>query len=183
MVNLAPIWKSQVQGYIFRKLLDGFSFPGRIQEIGELIENINASEAILPVLLDSTVSLADPNEKISEESFAFLNCQKTVAEKARFIIADGKLAPRFKPNSGSLMEPEMGATLILEINEIGAGKTIELSGPGIQTTTVIQIDGLNSEWLSEEIRQRSGFPRGVDLIICDENKFICIPRTTNLEVK
>lgn len=81
---------------------------------------------------------------------------------------------------GSDLHPEDGATVILPA-QIGMGPRLRLSGPGVDGTIEISLDGLpDALWTRRAEMMR--YPMGFDLLILDGQRVLGIPRSTRVEV-
>ena len=103
------------------------------------------------------------------------------AGEAAFVIADAHRAPGVAPARGSLLAPELGATLVLECQAVGEGPALRLTGPGIERCCELRGLGIDPHWWPA----RAGWcapPQGVDLILCDARRIACIPRSIAVEV-
>jgi len=177
------IWHPARQQQLFRRLLDAFSFPGRIQ-IGPL-----SSEpwlALLSTLVDGQTTLSDPQDMVDEFDWLKLEARRVPSELAAFIVLDGSCAPEFVPSLGTLEAPEGGATLLLRVaslhDDASGALRMRLSGPGIRQPLSIGVDGLHQDWISARNDWVSSFPLGVELVLCDARRFVALPRTTRIEM-
>lgn len=188
----APIlpfpWQAATQQRVFRQLLNTFAYPGRIEtlDVIERHSERDKTEAllfVLAVLLDSAVTLADPNELVSEDDWRRLEVRRETPEGAHFVVAKGSTVPAFNPTLGSLESPEQGATVILAVERIGEGESLWLSGPGIaEQRMALRVTGLNPAWLVERERWNIGFPMGVDLVLVDATGVAALPRTIRIQL-
>lgn len=182
-INCSPvIWQPMMQQQVFRGLLDGFSYPGRIIACADI--DTTACLAILIALVDGETTLADPQQLLQPALWAKLETRPCILEKAAFILLDGAQSAALKPCIGTLETPETGATILLRVAALNPDLTgnlrLQLSGPGIESTTSISVDGLHSTWITARQEWVSAFPLGVDLLLCDEHHFVAIPRTTQI---
>ena len=183
MLKPDPIWLPEAQQRHFRQLLDAMARPGTCHAIDTRPEAGPVVLSVLASLLDAEVSLADPHELLCSEDWPKLQATNMDAEQADYVLCDGTGVPDFTPKLGSLPEPEQSATLILLVEQLGRGQHhLKLTGPGIEQTTTLHIDGLATEWLQRREEWVSGFPLGVDLILVDEYRLAALPRTTRVEV-
>jgi len=172
------VWQAHTQQRLFRRLLDAFAYPGRLFDAAD--SGTTARLAILATLLDAEVDLADPHGLITPEDRMRLMAAAAAPEQARFVVADGARAPDFTPALGSLESPEFGATLVLEIQQLGAGAPLLLTGPGIASQNRLAVQGLNPAWIAQRADWVSAYPLGVDIILCDATHFAALPRTTHI---
>jgi alpha-D-ribose 1-methylphosphonate 5-triphosphate synthase subunit PhnH len=178
----SEIWLPAMQQQVFRKLVDGFSYPGRITACA--VNETSAWLAILASLLDGETSLADPHQLLAAELWPKLEARSVIAEKAAFILADGSLAPDLHPCIGTLETPETAATLLLRVTSLRSDLTgnvrLNLTGPGIKPPLSISVDGLHPGWLASRHAWVAAFPLGVDMVLCDSHRFVALPRTTQI---
>ena len=179
-MKIDPIWQADIQQQIFRNVLEAFSRPGTSQILSGLINTHHASVAVLAAILDRQVTLADPHNLLESSLWPLLQASRNAATSANFILADGALAPDFEPCLGTLDSPELGATLVVCVEKISAGKQIQLNGPGVDGTTAFSALGLSPEWLEKRNEWTYSFPLGVDLVLTDSTSIVVIPRSTQL---
>lgn len=169
-------WVPQRQQGVFRQLMRAFSYPGRIETL--------AGEAVLTqtlaTLVDSEVTLADPQHLIDALTRQRLQTRMAGAERAQFIVADGSLPPAFEPSLGTLESPELGATILLQVAKLGEGAAWQLTGPGIAASQSLAIAGLDPAWIARRRCWNEGFPLGVDLLLIDRSRVLALPRTTSI---
>ena len=183
MLKADPIWLPEAQQRHFRLLLDAMARPGTRHVIDIRPEARPVVLSVLASLLDAEVGLADPHGLLCSEDWPKLQAINAAVEQADYILCDGARVPDFTPKLGTLPEPEKSATLILVVKHLSQGNhRLRLSGPGIQQTTTLPIDGLAAEWLQRREEWVSGFPLGVDLILVDDYQLAALPRTTKVEV-
>ncbi|MGD8938053.1 MAG: phosphonate C-P lyase system protein PhnH [Gammaproteobacteria bacterium] len=184
MLNLDPIWTPEFQQQHFRLLLDAMARPGKCQTLINVPDNGPCALAVLATLLDAEVSLADPHALLDSADWPMLQAKSTNAETADFVLCDGTRTPDFTPKLGSLHSPELSATLILMVEELGQGNThLQLSGPGIAGSQTLMIKGLDSQWLVLREDWVCAFPMGVDLILVAGKQVAALPRTSKVEVR
>ncbi len=184
-VDLAGIWQDDVQQQIFRQLLSCMSLPGTIADLSLYLGESNALMGVLATLLDNTVTLHDIHELVSQRDRRFLNSLTAPLPEARFIVADGAIAPdaNFSPHLGTLASPELGATIVLQGRQLGNGElTLSLTGPGISSAqeNKVALNGFHEDWFSRRQEWVSAFPLGIDLILVNATQVMIIPRTTQI---
>jgi alpha-D-ribose 1-methylphosphonate 5-triphosphate synthase subunit PhnH len=183
MLELSAIWTPATQQLLFRGLLNAMSRPGSQSDIFSLLEEGPVELAVLAVLVDAEVSLADPHQLLRENDWPLLQAAKRSPDKADYILCNGNVAPDFSPKLGTLTSPEQSATLIISVAELNEGSThLKLSGPGISGATTLSVDGLSLAWLQAREDWICDFPLGVDLILVAARQLVAIPRTTKVEV-
>lgn len=169
-------WNPLTQQQVFRQLLHAFSYPGTVATLAAVPDN--AFIGVLAALLDSSVTLADPDQLVAPALLPALEVRSSAPELANFVVAGGGKAPGFTPALGTLESPELGATLILKVERIGEGDILHVSGPGCEGETGLPVRGLAAAWLDARSAWNAGFPMGVDLILVDECRIAALPRTT-----
>jgi alpha-D-ribose 1-methylphosphonate 5-triphosphate synthase subunit PhnH len=178
------IWDPAKQQKLFRSLLDAFSYPGRITQCATA--STSSWFALLSTLVDGQTTLADPHKLIEESQWPKLEAHRASPEVAAFVVVDGSRTPEFMPSLGTLEAPEYGATLMLRVtslNDAGIGTIrLQLSGPGIQKPMIIGVEELHADWITSRNDWVSTFPLGVELVLCDANSFVALPRTTLITV-
>jgi len=177
----ADIWHPAHQQQLFRRLLDAFSYPGRIQTCPLQAE---PWLALLSALLDGQAALSDPQDMLEQSCWPKLEAQRVPYDLAAFILLDGSRAPDRMPSLGTLEAPEGGATLLLRVaalyEEYAGTLPLSLSGPGIRQPLAIGVDGLHQDWIVARNDWVSSFPLGVELVLCDAQRFVALPRTTRI---
>jgi alpha-D-ribose 1-methylphosphonate 5-triphosphate synthase subunit PhnH len=108
------------------------------------------------------------------------------AAEADFVIADpATLPPLASLALGTDEAPHLSATVVLDVRGCtGLPNTVparfRASGPGIDGTATLTApwaaDGFSAEWH----RNTGIFPRGVDLLLVDDDTVAALPRTTRL---
>lgn len=177
------IWRADVQQRVFRELVEAFSRPGDIREIGDCIDGAVAQRAVLATLMDGEMTLADPHGQIAPADWPLLQAKPGTSEHARYVAANGSRAPDFEPALGSLESPEFGATVLIEVDRLGQGETsLELAGPGIDGQRQLCLAGLHPDWLTRRADWVGSFPLGVDLLLSDAHRIVALPRTTQIHV-
>jgi alpha-D-ribose 1-methylphosphonate 5-triphosphate synthase subunit PhnH len=184
---MRDLWHPLAQQRIFRRLMDACAYPGRLADLSDA--GAKALSAVLATLLDGEVSLADPDDLVAESDWPRLEARRATPEVADFIVCDGAIAPKtapaFSPRLGTLENPERSATLILRVAKLGGdesrGMRLILSGPGIEGTQTLSVDGLAPAWLSARAAWAAVFPLGVDYILVDRERAAFLPRTTQIK--
>ncbi len=171
----------------FRTILDAMSHPGKVVTVGEGLNPPSAigraSAATLLTLVDADTPLwIDDLDEASQEWIRF-HCGATFTlhcSEARFAYSRG--LPDFsKFNAGSDEEPEESATLVLEIAGFGYGARMQLSGPGLRETAILNAAGLPPDFVTSWAVNHRLFPRGVDLLLCFGSSLAALPRSVRIE--
>lgn len=183
MLELASIWKPEVQQQNYRSILEAMSRPGRIQNIAFSQSDSDAMTAILATLLDGEVSLSDPDKLLNVDDWAMLQASKAEPGFADYIVCSGSNTPDFEPKQGTLSSPEYSATLLLQVESLTSGSSrMRLHGPGVETAEEVSVSGLSEDWLTRREDWVYAFPLGVDMILVAKDEIIGLPRTTRLDM-
>ena len=182
-MKVERIWQAALQQRVFRELVEAFSRPGDIRDLGACVDGAAAQRAVLATLMDGEMTLADPHGQTEPADWPLLQATPGVAESARYVAADGRRAPDFQPMLGSLESPEFGATVLAEIDRVGEGAlSLELSGPGVDGRRTLCLAGLHPDWLARRADWVDGFPLGIDLLLSDARRLVALPRTTRIRI-
>lgn len=174
----------------FRILLQAMSRPGTLYRQPEPCPQ-DARDGVLRFLatiIDAQVGccLIDPDPQFARHLKELARSEGVAAEQADFLIAlqgdsRGHLANAKRGRSDF---PDQGATVVYLVERLESGchnGGIVLSGPGIETTQIIDIIGLGSMELNCLREVNSEFPLGVDAIFFDRRGgLMCIPRSTTI---
>jgi alpha-D-ribose 1-methylphosphonate 5-triphosphate synthase subunit PhnH len=100
------------------------------------------------------------------------------------LIGDASALPRLERFSfGSNEYPDRSTTLILQVESLTQGLTLELRGPGIDGIAVLQA-AIRPADLFERLQiNQTLFPRGIDVVLVADDAIVAIPRTTRLVAK
>ncbi|GIK82938.1 MAG: hypothetical protein BroJett024_40430 [Alphaproteobacteria bacterium] len=178
VLDLPRLWRPETHQALFRRILDVAARPGRIADLGDLLDGRPAALAALAAFCDNTQMLADLTGTLSETDLAFLDVATATPERAGFILAKGTEVPEFTPCLGSLDAPEGGATLVVVVESLTDGAPVTLTGAGIRTETRLAPMGLAPDWLASRARWCADFPMGVDMVLADPARLAVLPRTS-----
>ncbi len=182
MITLAPPWTNREQRRIFRQLLAATAQPGTVRGLAADLGGLPAAVAVTAVLADAATTLADPGDLLVDGDRARIGARMTALAQADFVLLDGaEPPPETAPRCGSLLSPELGATVILACTALGGGLRLRLSGPGIVGGNILLVAGIHPGWWPARNHWCEAFPCGVDLLLCDRESVAAIPRSTRLE--
>lgn len=170
----------------FRTVLEAMSRPGRVQVLSHGITPPAplhpATAAVLLTLADAETSL---HHDAGAEADAWLRfhcgCPAANVGEAGFVLAAAQPPALSTLAQGSDEEPEHGATLVLQVATLEAGRGWRLTGPGIAREHRLQVEGLPPGFVAEWRSQRASFPRGVDVILCAGTRIAALPRGIRIE--
>jgi alpha-D-ribose 1-methylphosphonate 5-triphosphate synthase subunit PhnH len=179
----------------FRSVMDAMARPGSVQRIaaaaGTPSAMMRATAAVAltlfdhdtPIWLDSAMSdTSDVAKWVKFHTSAPVVSDSSICNFA--LIDDPQNLPaldRFA--SGSNEYPDRSTTLILQVDSLTQGSTVELRGPGIDGTALLQAR-IRPHDLFERLAVNAAlFPRGIDVVLVHDDAIVAIPRTTRLVAK
>ena len=176
----------------FRSVVDAMARPGSVRRIvsaaGTPAAMMRGTAAIALTLFDHDTPLwLDP--RMSETSdvakwLKFHTGAPVIADSSISsfaLIGEARALPALDRFAfGTNEYPDRSTTLILEVASLTDGPAFELSGPGIDGTTVLQA-AIQPPNLFERLAINATlFPRGIDLVLVADDAIVAIPRTTRL---
>ena len=187
--NLQPGFADPVTGAqaCFRAVLDAMARPGRIHEAGIGLEPpaplAPATAAVLLTLLDyDTPAWLDPAADAARDWIAFHCGAPVVTDAAACSFAVAlSLPPLGSLPAGTHDAPENAATLVLQVNALGRGRTFQLTGPGLLVPTTLAVDGLPGMFAAAWQENHALFPRGIDIVLCAGTSLAALPRSVALQ--
>ncbi len=108
---------------------------------------------------------------------------RLVAEPAdaQFVLADPRsLPPLAQLRCGTDEAPHRSATVLLDVRGCTGTARFRAAGPGIDGATDFAAPWADAEFLPQWTANTATFPRGVDLLLVDEDAIAALPRTTRL---
>ena len=182
----APVIASQA---VFRAVMDAMARPGEIKPLvpapaapAPLSPTAAAVALALfdyetPVWLDApltnTPQVAD---WIRMQTGARVTADPQTAAFA--FLADPTRMPAFDAFSiGTAEYPDRSTTLVLQVENFGAGERLSLSGPGIAGARSFSSEPLPVDFVERLFANRALFPRGVDLILVSPTAVAALPRS------
>jgi alpha-D-ribose 1-methylphosphonate 5-triphosphate synthase subunit PhnH len=182
---------------IFRKLLRAHSFPGTIVDIGPDTRSIETWATMSTALTGIALTLLDaettfcvwPGRSSAEEDFlshlTYGRRAPAAAAGFHFLTGGREAEAALQAASvGTLVEPHLGATLIVEVGGLDEAGPWVLRGPGISNTARLGVTGFDDDLVGLRAERCSEYPLGVDLVFVDaEGRCAAIPRTTRVQVE
>jgi alpha-D-ribose 1-methylphosphonate 5-triphosphate synthase subunit PhnH len=176
---------------VFRKILSATASPGAIVDLereAELLDlDLPLNKGILLValaLLDAETSfnVASRDSAAQEKAISQMTYAKPAYPgEADFVFVIGMAGAAEAiacARTGSLVDPHLGATLVVEAESLDEGGGLVLSGPGIESTARLKV-GLDPLWIAARAAKNVEFPLGVDLLLVDLRfRLAALPRTT-----
>jgi alpha-D-ribose 1-methylphosphonate 5-triphosphate synthase subunit PhnH len=168
----------------FRATLDAMARPGRIHQVrgpSAPFPLAPATAAVLLTLLDQDTPTWLDESFVPAGAWLAFHCgiSMVAAPQAAFLVASG-LPSLDLLRSGTDAEPEDSATVILQIDDLGCGPALRLSGPGLRKPTHLAVTGLPDDFISRWRANHALFPRGVDLILCAGDRIAALPRSVEI---
>lgn len=171
----------------FRAVLEAMSRPGRVQRLPRPPASpapiLPAAGAVLLALVDSATPVltdAGPEAEAWLRFHAGCPLAGSPAE-ADFVLATGTPPPLAALRAGTDEDPQLSATLILQVEALEEGSGWRLTGPGIEREHWLRVAGAPPGFIAERTANAALFPRGVDVILCAGDRVAALPRTTRIE--
>jgi alpha-D-ribose 1-methylphosphonate 5-triphosphate synthase subunit PhnH len=176
----------------FRSVMDAMARPGSVHCIasasgtppgmmrGTAAIALTLFDHDTPLWLDPRMSEAPEVEKwLKFHTSAPIVSDPSIASFA--LIGNAAELPALDGFSfGSNEYPDRSTTLILQVESLREGLAFELSGPGIDGTTVLQARIEPLDLFSRLAINAKLFPRGIDVVLVADDAVVAIPRTTRL---
>jgi alpha-D-ribose 1-methylphosphonate 5-triphosphate synthase subunit PhnH len=179
----------------FRSVMDAMARPGSVQRIvssaGTPAALMRGTAAIALTLLDHDTPVwldplltatSDVTNWLKFHTGAPVIADSSICSFA--LVGDAKTLPALDWFSfGTNEYPDRSTTLILQVESLMQGLSIELRGPGIDGTAVLQA-AIQPPDLFERLAINAVlFPRGIDVVLVHDDSIVAIPRTTRLAAK
>lgn len=170
----------------FRILTKCSAFPGTLGDLSLLASKIDLDlpysqgvALICLTLLDGEVSFYSSSDEISRSISQLTYSRASSLAKADYVMAS-EPDELMAAHRGSLIDPHQGATVILTVDSMTEGENLELSGPGIETTSAVAVSA-GFDWIAPREEANKEFPLGIDLYLLDKrNRLMILPRTTKI---
>ena len=177
----------------FRVLLDSMARPGQLrhfssQSLQPPAPLNHASTIVALTLLDSEVAhhAAFP-ETVSHFLTAATGSPAASPSGAAFLFLPDSthLEALAEARTGDLAYPELGATVVLQLDTLSADPLphslpLTTTGPGVDGALTFHAAGLNSAFLTLLANRNAEFPLGLDLILTAGNTLVSLPRSQKL---
>ena len=179
----------------FRSVMDAMARPGSVQRIvaaaGTPLPMMRGTAAIAltlfdhdtPIWLDAKMSATSDLAKwLKFHTGAPVVQDCSICSFA--LIGNTSALPDLDGFSfGSNEYPDRSTTLILQLESLGEGDTIELRGPGIDGIATMQAAIEPPDLFERLAINEKLFPRGIDVVLVADDSIVAIPRTTRLVTK
>jgi alpha-D-ribose 1-methylphosphonate 5-triphosphate synthase subunit PhnH len=179
----------------FRAVMDAMARPGSVQRIavaaGAPAGMMRGAAAIALTLFDHDTPIwLDPQMWAASEVAKWLKFHTSapvVADSSICsfaLVGDTSALPDLDRFSfGTNEYPDRSTTLILQVESLAQGRRLELRGPGIDGTTVLQAAVQPGDLFERLAVNAVLFPRGIDVVLVHDDAIVAIPRTTRLVAK
>ena len=182
---------------VYRKILHSMSRPGTISSLaadmaGQVDINLACYDATIisaMTFLDAETTfhiLSEDQQELIAKISEYTSAKYAPINVADFVIVlreDTENAIKSAIQScknGTLIDPQLSSTWIIESTPLSNEGELILTGPGIQHTAQLHTSFDLSMWQARNERTKE-YPLGIDLIFTDENaQVVCIPRTTTI---
>ena len=175
----------------FRSVMEGMARPGTVQRIhaaagtpGAMMRGTAAIALTLfdhdtPVWLDRTMTAtADVAKWLKFHTSAPVTPDTLASSFA--LIGDVQALPSLDRFAlGSNEYPDRSTTLIVQVDSLTSGPAYQLTGPGIDGTAILQAT-IRQDLFERLALNAILFPRGIDVVLVDDDRIVAIPRTTRL---
>lgn len=176
----------------FRSVMDAMARPGTVQRIVPMVGTpatmMRGTAAIALTLFDHDTPLwLDARMSESSDVLKWLKFHtgapvvqdSSIASFA--LISDGGTLPSLERFAlGTSEYPDRSTTVIIQVDSLGAGRSFELRGPGIDGVATLQAS-IRPFDLFERLRcNEKLFPRGIDVVLVADDSVVAIPRTTRI---
>lgn len=180
--------------HAFRRVLEALSFPGR--RVCPVPSGLAHPPSLPAAAAAVLLSLCDPDTRLflgprwrdDPACTGYLRfhagCPLTHAHgDAHFALLDGREMPPLESFAhGEDLDPQDGATLIVCVDALDAGRPLRIDGPGLREPAGLRVDGLPDAFWQARIELQSRFPAGVDLLLVAGDALVALPRSTRLEI-
>jgi alpha-D-ribose 1-methylphosphonate 5-triphosphate synthase subunit PhnH len=179
----------------FRSVMDAMARPGSVQRIAARAAvpaaMMRGTAAIALTLFDPDTPLwLDPLMSETSEVTRWLKFHTSAPVIADCSICNfavigdpGSLPGLDRFAFGSNEYPDRSTTLILQVESLTQGSVLELRGPGIDGTAVLQARVQPVDLFERLAINAALFPRGIDVMLVHDDAIVAIPRTTRLVAK
>jgi alpha-D-ribose 1-methylphosphonate 5-triphosphate synthase subunit PhnH len=179
----------------FRSVMEAMGRPGSVQRIvaaaGAPAAMMRGTAAIAltlfdhdtPVWLDPLMSgTSDVAKWLKFHTGAPVVADSQICSFA--LIGDARALPALDRFAfGTNEYPDRSTTLILQVESLTQGPGLELRGPGIDGTAVLQAAIQPADLFERLAINAALFPRGIDVVLVHDDRIVAIPRTTRLVAK
>jgi alpha-D-ribose 1-methylphosphonate 5-triphosphate synthase subunit PhnH len=184
-----PVMDSQA---VFRRVMNALAEPGTIADLAGFVSPpaplSQATAAILLTLADYDTPVWFERPENNDDAIGWMSfhtgAPRTAdVSRAAFAVLE-KMSPVEAWSSfpiGTSDYPDRSATLLLPVEGLVGGEPLKLTGPGIETQTMIAPLGLPEGFVAVMAENRAAYPLGLDVLLVCGGEAIGLPRTTRIE--
>ena len=184
-----PVMDSQA---VFRGVMNALAHPGTVVDLAGFVSPpaplSQATAAILLTLADYDTPVWFEKPENNDNAIGWMSfhtgAPRTAdAARANFAVLE-KASPVAAWTSfplGTSDYPDRSTTLLLPVESLAGGEGLKLTGPGIETETVIAPTGLPEGFVAAMAENRAAYPLGLDVVLVCGAEAIGLPRTTRIE--
>ncbi len=144
---------------------------------------VPAAAAVLLTLIDGETPLFLSPAFAPARDWIGFHCGAVALDAvaaAGFVLAD-TMPDLTVLDAGSDESPDASATIILQVESLGHGRRLRLSGPGLRVAQALDVAGLPEDFAALWAANHALFPRGVDLLLCCGTTLTALPRSVRVE--
>jgi len=185
-----PVFNAQA---VFRAVLEAMARPGTLCRVEALVAPpapLNpAAGAVLCALADADTPLwLDTGIAEASAVGRWLRFHtgapltEDPASAAFAVIGDAEALPDFASFAqGTAEYPDRSCTLVLQVRDIRAEPgSFVLTGPGIDGSAPIAVEGLPADFAARWAENRRRFPLGVDVVLAAPDCVAALPRSVRI---
>jgi alpha-D-ribose 1-methylphosphonate 5-triphosphate synthase subunit PhnH len=172
------------------RVFEAIFYPGRVLSLTHVASrpplhaaSLAACRALMNDATPLWLDAADADEVVCYLERCYGIPAAVDPRQAAFAIVTQPLATpalhRFR--QGSREHPERSTTLIIQVPRLVAGTGRRLKGPGLETETRLQVDGLSASFWTQLQNSRIRYPCGFDVIFTCGRRLAALPRWTEVE--
>ena len=177
----------------FRHLLDAFTFPGKLVDLSQPASRL---VPLLPThfapvslflaaatLIDNETTYWADDPEVARFLVEWSSTSPSETAKSAYLVVsnfrdEGLASCLSKAHTGTLLDPHLGATVLVGVPNLDEGEPVTLSGPGLERPLTCRLPA-GERWLTMRNDRVSEFPLGIDLAFFDHlGRVVALPRTT-----
>jgi alpha-D-ribose 1-methylphosphonate 5-triphosphate synthase subunit PhnH len=183
-----PVFQSQA---VFRTVLDAFARPGTIVTLPDAVSApaplYASTAAFLCTFADEGTPIHFDDEAAAGAAAAWVTfhtgapaADRPGAAQFAVVTSPGRLPPLESFAQGSQEYPDRSTTVLLQIEDFAGRAGLRLSGPGVDGIAEAGPRPLPPDFPARLQRNRSLFPRGVDLVLASPAAILALPRSVRV---
>lgn len=183
-----PVMDSQA---VFRRVMNALAQPGTVADLSGFVTPpaplSQAAAAILLTLADYDTPVWFEKPDMNDDAIGWMTFHTGAPRTANALRAGFAVLEKASPVSawasfpiGTSDYPDRSATLLLPVESLDGGEPLKLTGPGIETETMIAPLGLPQGFVAAMAENRAAYPLGLDVLLVCGGEAIGLPRTTRI---